>query len=92
MNAIKMQQWLVFATGCLALGFLVALHAGPAVSQSSSHESRFEYRVIEVPPETRSIQAALTEYGNAGWELAAFEMGELQAPRLIFKKGASPAP
>jgi hypothetical protein len=48
--------------------------------------------VIEVPPDTRSIQAALTEYGNAGWELAAFEMGELQAPRLIFKKGTSAAP
>lgn len=24
---------------------------------------------------------------EAGWELVAYEMGELQAPRMIFKKG-----
>jgi hypothetical protein len=50
---------------------------------------RFVYRVIEVPPDTRSIQAALDEYGHGGWELVAFEMGELQVPRMIFKKETS---
>jgi len=62
------------------------------VSQPSPSQPRFEYRVIEVPPDTRSIQTALDEYGHAGWELVAFEMGELQAPRMIFKKGTSSVP
>jgi hypothetical protein len=39
----------------------------------------------------RSIHAALDEYGHAGRERVAFEMGERQAPKLIFKK-ASPSP
>jgi hypothetical protein len=42
------------------------------------------------PRRTKKAQdlAALNEYDHAGWELAAFEMGELQTPRFIFKKGA----
>ena len=43
-----------------------------------------------VPRRTKKAQdlAALNEYGYAGWELAAFDMGELQTQRFIFKKGA----
>lgn len=51
--------------------------------------SRFEYRAIEGGPDMRSIHAALDEYGHAGRELVAFEMGERQAPKLIFKKASS---
>jgi hypothetical protein len=76
----------------MALVLSVLLRATPVVSQPFPTQLRFEYRVIEVLPDTRSIQAALDEYGHAGWELVAFERGELQAPRRIFKKGASSAP
>lgn len=86
MNAMRIGRWVVFGIGCLALSVVVLLRAAPVASQGSFNKTQFEYRVIEVPPDTRSIQAALDEYGHTGWELAAFEMGELQAPRLIFKK------
>lgn len=92
MDATNMRRWFFFGTGFLLLTLFVSLRPTPVVSQGPSNQPRFEYRVIEVPPDTRSIQAALTEYGDAGWELAAFEMGELQAPRLIFKKGGPSAP
>jgi len=92
MDGTKVRQWVFFGAGSLLLTLFVSLRATPVVSQGPSNQPRFEYRVIEVPPDTRSIQAALNEYGQAGWELAAFEMGELQTPRLIFKKGAPSAP
>jgi hypothetical protein len=92
MNAILMRRWLLLGSGFLLLTLFISLHPTPVVSQGASNQPRYEYRVIEIPPDTRSIQAALNEYGHAGWELAAFEMGELQAPRLIFKKGALSAP
>lgn len=90
MNSIRLQRWLLVSLGCVALSGVVSLVGSPASSQGSLNKSRFEYRVIEVPPDTRSIQKALDEYGHTGWELVAFEMGELQAPRMIFKK-ASPS-
>lgn len=92
MKGNHVRRWIIFGFGCLTLTVFVSLRATPVVSQSSSSQPQFEYRVIEVLPDTRSIQAALTEYGHAGWELAAFEMGELQTPRLIFKKGGVAGP
>lgn len=92
MNVLNLPRWFLFGTGCLLLTLGLALHTTPGVSQGFSAQPRFEYRVLEVLPDTRNIQAVLTEYGQSGWELAAFEMGDLQTPRLIFKKGISPAP
>jgi hypothetical protein len=92
MNTSTMRRWFLFGTGFLLLTLFISSRATPVGSQGSSNQPRFEYRVIEVLPDTRSIQAALTEYGHAEWELTAFEMGELQAPRLIFKKGAASPP
>ena len=92
MTKIDLQRWFLLGAGLLMLPFFVSLGATPVVSQGASTQLRFEYRVIEVPPDTRSIQKALDEYGHTGWELVAFEMGELQAPRMIFKKGTSTAP
>lgn len=87
-----MRRWYIFVTLSLLLILLGYGRVSPVVSQPSTTQPRFEYRVIEVPPDTRSIQTALDEYGHAGWELVAFEMGELQAPRMIFKKGTSSVP
>jgi hypothetical protein len=90
MNAMNARRWFLLGIGCLLLTLFLSLRPTAVVSQAPLNQLRFEYRVIEVPPDTRSIQAALDEYGRAGWELAAFEMGELQAPRLIFKKAEVP--
>ena len=92
MNPLNVPRWFLFGTGCLLLTLGLALRATPVVSQGSLNPPRFEYRVLEVLPDTRSIQAVLTEHGQSGWELAAFEMGDLQTPRLIFKKGIPAAP
>ncbi|MDC8450159.1 MAG: DUF4177 domain-containing protein [Nitrospira sp.] len=87
MTKIDRQRWFSFGAGLFTLLFFVSLGATPVMSRGASTQPRFEYRVIEVPPDTRSLQSALDEYGHSGWELVAFEMGELQMPRLIFKKG-----
>ncbi len=92
MSVITLRRWFLFGTGLLALILFAYVRATPVVSQGLSNVPRYEYRVTEVLGDTRSIQAALDEYGHSGWELVAFEMGELQAPRLVFKKGTSAAP
>jgi hypothetical protein len=74
MNWHDLRSWLVFGLSCIALTLSVLLQATPVASQLSPTQPRFEYRVIEVPPDTHSIQTALDEYGHAGWELAAFEV------------------
>lgn len=53
---------------------------------AAQEPKRFVYKVIEVPGDTHALQATLNEYGSGGWELVAVAMGEIQVPRLIFKK------
>lgn len=47
---------------------------------------RFEYRIVEVLPDTLNMQTKLNEFGVSGWELVAVSMGNMTEPRLIFKK------
>jgi hypothetical protein len=47
---------------------------------------RFQYRIVEVLHDTDSMQQALNEFGNGGWELVAVSAGNLTSPKLIFKK------
>ena len=49
----------LFGAGLLVLLFFISLHATPVVSQHSSIQPTFEYRVIDVPPDTRGIRDAL---------------------------------
>ncbi|HEX2056333.1 MAG TPA: hypothetical protein VHF07_07555 [Nitrospiraceae bacterium] len=55
----------------------------PAVAQDMK---RFQYKIVEVLPDTHTMQATLNEYGQSGWELVAVSMGDMTAPRLVFKK------
>ena len=55
----------------------------PAVAQEMK---RFQYKIVEVLPDTHNMQATLNEYGQTGWELVAVSMGDMTAPRLVFKK------
>jgi hypothetical protein len=84
MNAFSARRRFLFGTGVLMLTLVLAPGATPVVSQGCSTQPNLEYRVLEVPPDRRSIQA--------GGELVAFEMGELQTPRLSFNQEAPPAP
>lgn len=47
---------------------------------------RFEYRIVEVLPDTMTMQMKLNEFGMNGWELVSVSMGNMTEPRLIFKK------
>lgn len=55
-------------------------------SSSAQEAKRFVYKVVDVPGDTQTLQATLNEYGSGGWELVAVAIGDIQMPRLIFKK------
>jgi len=55
-------------------------------SVKAQETKRFQYRIIEVLHDTDSMQQALNEFGNGGWELVAVSAGNLTSPKLIFKK------
>lgn len=61
---------------------LWSIHAAVTAQEAK----RYVYKVIDVPGDTQSMQATLNEYGSAGWDLAAVAIGDIQVPRLIFKK------
>jgi hypothetical protein len=73
----------VFALFALNLAMAVwSLYAVVAAQEPK----RFVYKVIDVPGDTHAMQTALTEHRSGGWELIAVAMGDIQVPRLIFKK------
>lgn len=72
----------VVSLGALGLGFLL----GQPFSAKAQEPKRFQYKIIEVLPDTQYMQTKLNEFGAAGWELVAVSMGDMTEPRLIFKK------
>ena len=56
------------------------------VAPKGQEPKRFEYRIVEVLPDTTTMQTKLNEFGMSGWELVAVSMGNMTEPRLIFKK------
>jgi hypothetical protein len=55
--------------------------------QAAAQETkRYFYKIVDVPPDTGAMQQILNEYGASGWELVVIGMGDMTAPRLIFKK------
>ena len=70
---------------CLgALGFLLLM--GQPFAAKAQEPRRFQYKIIEVLPDTQNMQTKLNEFGANGWELVAVPMGNMTEPRLIFKK------
>ena len=56
------------------------------LAPKAQEPKRFEYRIVEVLPDTTTMQTKLNEFGMSGWELVAVSMGNMTEPRLIFKK------
>ena len=74
---------------CMVVSLLVStmvLIVGPVVSLKAQEPKRFEYRIVEVLPDTMNMQTKLNEFGMNGWELVSVSMGNMTEPRLIFKK------
>ncbi|MBH0190816.1 MAG: hypothetical protein HP492_03405 [Nitrospira sp.] len=76
--------WLITGVSLSALGVLL-LMAQPFAAKAQEPK-RFQYKIVEVLPDTQNMQTRLNEFGANGWELVAVSMGNMTEPRLIFKK------
>ncbi len=76
--------WLIAGVGLGAVGLLLLM--GQPFVAKAQESKQFQYRIVEVLPDTQNMQSKLTEFGSNGWELVAVSMGNMTEPRLIFKK------
>ncbi|MCS6284321.1 MAG: hypothetical protein H8K08_02740 [Nitrospira sp.] len=83
-NARLSLAWLIAGVSLGALGLL--LFIGQPFSAKAQEPKQFQYRIVEVLPDTQNMQSKLNEFGSSGWELVAVSMGNMTEPRLIFKK------
>ena len=85
MQNVRLSVAWVVAGICLgALGFLLV--TGQPFTAKAQEPKRFQYKIVEVLPDTQKMQTMLNEFGASGWELVAVSMGNMTEPRLIFKK------
>lgn len=85
MNSHRMSWKWAVALGLMTLNLVIGLW--PTHEPSSAQETRrFTYQVVDVSGDTQALQTVLNDFGGRGWELVAVAMGEIQVPRLIFKK------
>ncbi|MEP6935845.1 MAG: hypothetical protein ABI988_18220 [Nitrospirota bacterium] len=85
MQNVRFSAAWVIAGSCLgALGFLLLM--GQPFAAKAQEPKRFQYKIVEVLPDTQNMQAKLNEFGAGGWELVSVSMGDMTEPRLIFKK------
>jgi hypothetical protein len=75
---------LIAGIGLGVLGFLLLM--GQPFTAKAQEQKRFQYKIVEVLPDTQNMQTTLNEFGTNGWELVAVSMGNMTEPRLIFKK------
>lgn len=83
-NARLSLAWMVAGVSLGALGLLLLM--GQPFTAKAQESKRFQYQIVEVLPDTQTMQTKLNEFGASGWELVAVSMGNMTEPRLIFKK------
>jgi hypothetical protein len=83
-NVRRSGAWLVAGVSLCMLGFLLV--TGQPFAAKAQESKRFQYKIIEVLPDTQNMQTRLNEFGASGWELVAVSMGNMTEPRLIFMK------
>ncbi len=76
--------WLI-AGVCLG-SLALLLFMGQPFTAKAQELKQFQYRIVEVLPDTQNMQTVLNEFGANGWELVTVSMGNMTEPRLIFKK------
>jgi len=77
-------SWVIAGVSLGVLGVLLLM--GQPFAAKAQEAKRFQYKIIEVLPDTQNMQTTLNEFGASGWELVAVSMGNMTEPRLIFKK------
>lgn len=83
-NIRQSAAWLFTGVSLGALGLQLLM--GEPFAAKAQEPKRFQYRIIEVLPDTENMQTKLNEFGSNGWELVAVAMGNMTEPRLVFKK------
>ena len=83
-NIRRSGVWLIVGVSLGALGFLLFMEQ--PFTAKAQETKRFQYKIVEVLPDTENMQTRLNEFGSSGWELVAVSMGNMTEPRLIFKK------
>ncbi len=83
-NARLSVAWVMAGVSFGVLGLL--LLTGQPLTAKAQEPKRFQYKIVEVLPDTQNMQTMLNEYGMNGWELVTVSMGNMTEPRLIFKK------
>ena len=86
MRTVRCHTVLIAAGLILLFAATVLIAQWPTITATAQEPKRFEYRIIEVLPDTQNMQTKLNEFGASGWELVAVSMGDMTEPRLIFKK------
>ena len=76
--------WVIAGVSLGVLGFLLLV--GQPFAAKAQEPKRFQYKIVEVLPDTQNMQTVLNEFGASGWDLVAVSMGNMTEPRLIFKK------
>ena len=83
-NVRRSGAWLVAGVSLCMLGFLLV--TGQPFAAKAQEAKRFQYKIVQVLPDTQNMQTMLNEFGSSGWELVTVSMGNMTEPRLIFKK------
>ena len=83
-NVRRSWEWLIAGVSLGALGLLLLM--GQPFTAKAQESKRFQYKIVEVLPDTQNMQTVLNEFGASGWDLVAVSMGNMTEPRLIFKK------
>jgi hypothetical protein len=76
--------WAITILTLGAVGILLFL--GQPFAAKAQEPKRYQYQIIEVIPDTETMQTKLNEFGSNGWELVGFAMGNMTNPRMVFKK------
>ena len=76
--------WVIASVSLGALALLLLM--GQPFTAKAQEAKRFQYKIVEVLPDTNNMQTTLNEFGANGWELVSVSMGNMTEPRLIFKK------
>ena len=83
-NIRRSWAWLIAGVSLGVLGLLLLM--GQPFTAKAQEPKRFQYKIVEVLPDTQNMQTVLNEFGASGWDLVAVSMGNMTEPRLIFKK------
>ncbi|HEX7092029.1 MAG TPA: hypothetical protein VF205_00025, partial [Nitrospiraceae bacterium] len=57
--------WLIAGVSLCALGFLFV--TGQPFAAKAQELKRFQYKIVEVLPDTQNMQTTLNEFGASGW-------------------------